>query len=105
MSLNEKAENSDFFSTEFPEESEGDELIPGGNGVFELYKCLHHRKWVIRKQIKPEKALHPAWRESLIREFETGYQMAHPNLLQYYHLETRKQSGQFDHLRGSYCLF
>jgi serine/threonine protein kinase len=92
MSLNEKAENSDFFSTEFPEESEGDELIPGGNGVFELYKCLHHRKWVIRKQIKPDKALHPAWRESLIREFETGYQMVHPNLLQYYHLETQPEN-------------
>jgi len=91
MSLNEKIENSGFFSNDISEIPTHEIPLKVTGDVFTLTRCLQHRKWVVRKSLQPNYQNNPAWRQSLVREFETGYRLSHHNLVQYYHLEEHEK--------------
>lgn len=48
---------------------------------YDVYTAKKHGKWVMLKALKKEYASDPAYREKLEREFETRYNLAHPNIV------------------------
>lgn len=47
---------------------------------YDVFTARKHGKWVMLKALKPEYANDPEMREMLEREFETRYNLAHPNI-------------------------
>ncbi len=48
---------------------------------YNVYTARKHGKWVMLKALKPEFADDPKYRGMLDREFETRYNLAHPNIV------------------------
>ncbi|MDE5651921.1 MAG: hypothetical protein K2I48_00455 [Muribaculaceae bacterium] len=48
---------------------------------YDIYTVKKHGKWVMLKALKKEFANDPAYREMLEKEFETRYNLAHPNIV------------------------
>lgn len=48
---------------------------------YDVYTAKKHGKWVMLKALKKQYADDPAKREMLHREFETRYNLAHPNIV------------------------
>lgn len=48
---------------------------------YNVYTARKHGKWVMLKALKPEYASDPRFREMIDREFETRYNLAHPNIV------------------------
>lgn len=53
---------------------------PGSHCV--LYKAMRHGKWFVLKALKPCCAADPLFRRLLVKEFEIGYGLSHPNVAQ-----------------------
>lgn len=51
---------------------------------------MHHRRWVVKKELIEEFKHDFHWQQTLRREFEFGYKLSHKGLAQYFHLEDRK---------------
>jgi len=88
MSLTENPENSNFFFLPASVSEDSEIQLSHPEKVFRLVKINQHRRWVVVKSLNPQFQTHPAWQECLTQEFETGYRLNHPNLIQYYHLES-----------------
>ena len=48
---------------------------------FDVYTVRKHGKWVMLKALKKELADQPKYREMLEKEFDTRYNLAHPNIV------------------------
>lgn len=48
---------------------------------YNVYTVRKHGKWVMLKALKPEYADKPEFRDMLEQEFETRYNLAHPNIV------------------------
>jgi serine/threonine protein kinase len=92
MIQSESPDNSGFFETPDTQVSQPEITFSHPEKVFRLTKVNQHRKWVVRKSLNIPFQTHPAWQACLRQEFETGYRLNHPNLIQYYHLEEQSQS-------------
>ena len=92
MSPTENNEHSDFFDSQISQQFEYETDLSSPEKVFRLVKYNQHRKWVVKKSLNPPFQSHPAWQECLRTEFETGYKLNHPNLIQYYHLEEKSDT-------------
>ena len=53
---------------------------PGSHCV--LYKAMRRGKWFVLKTLKPCCAADPLFRHLLVKEFEIGYGLSHPNVAQ-----------------------
>ena len=53
---------------------------PGSHCV--LYKAMRRGKWFVLKTLKPCCAADPLFRRLLVKEFEIGYGLSHPNVAQ-----------------------
>lgn len=67
-------------------------VIIGRGGTCELWRIMIHSKFHVLKQLKPEHVDSPAHIESLRREFETGFQLDHPNIIRYLKYDTDSES-------------
>lgn len=67
-------------------------VIIGRGGTCELWRIMIHNKFHVLKQLKPEHVDSPAHIESLRREFETGFQLDHPNIIRYLKYDTESES-------------
>lgn len=57
-------------------------LLPEWNEtLYDVYTVKKHGKWVMLKALKKEYADDPAYQEILNKEFETRYNLAHPNIV------------------------
>ena len=57
-------------------------LLPEWSEKFyDVYTVRKHGKWVMLKALKPEYAGEPKFREMIEQEFETRYNLAHPNIV------------------------
>lgn len=92
MSQSESPDNSGFYEAPEAQVSYPEITFSHPEKVFRLTKVNQHRKWVVRKSLNIPFQTHPAWQACLRQEFETGYRLNHPNLIQYYHLEEQGQS-------------
>lgn len=54
---------------------------------YDVYTVRKHGKWVMLKALKAEYADKPEYREMLEKEFETRYNLAHPNIVMVNDLE------------------
>lgn len=54
---------------------------------YDIYTVRKHGKWVMLKTLKPEYADNPDYRRMLEKEFETRYNLAHPNIVMVNDLE------------------
>ena len=54
---------------------------------YDVYTVRKHGKWVMLKALKKEYADDPKYREMLEREFDTRYNLAHPNIVMVNDLE------------------
>lgn len=54
---------------------------------YDVYTVRKHGKWVMLKALKPEYADKPEYREMLEKEFDTRYNLAHPNIVMVNDLE------------------
>jgi serine/threonine protein kinase len=67
-------------------------VIIGRGGTCELWRVMIHNKFHVLKQLKPEHVDSPIHIESLRREFETGFQLDHPNIIRYLKYDTDSES-------------
>jgi len=57
-------------------------LLPEWSEKFyDVYTVRKHGKWVMLKALKPEYSGEPKFREMIEQEFETRYNLAHPNIV------------------------
>lgn len=54
---------------------------------YDVYTARKHGKWVMLKALKKEFANDPQWQKMLEREFDTRYNLAHPNIVMVNDLE------------------
>lgn len=63
-------------------------LLPEwGEEYYDVFTVRKHGKWVMLKALKKEYADNPKFREMLEKEFDTRYNMAHPNVVMVNDLE------------------
>lgn len=55
--------------------------------LYDVYTVRKHGKWVMLKALKKEYADNPAYQEILDKEFDTRYNLAHPNIVMVNDLE------------------
>jgi serine/threonine protein kinase len=67
-------------------------VIIGRGGTCELWRIMIHNKFHVIKRLKPEHVDSPIHIESLRREFETGFQLDHPNIIRYLKYDTDSES-------------
>lgn len=58
-----------------------------------LWRAQRLGKWHVLKGLKPEKEHDPVCRSLLIKEFEIGFKLSHPNIVQTYGIEEVKGAG------------
>ncbi len=75
---------SDVFTTytEFP-----------SHGFNQLYKAQRYGKWFVLKGLKPEHQQETVYKRLLVKEFELGVQMDHPNIVRTFSYETDPVAG------------
>lgn len=57
-------------------------LLPEwGEKYYDVYTVRKHGKWVMLKALKPEYANDPEYLDMIEQEFETRYNLAHPNIV------------------------
>ncbi|MCM1369269.1 MAG: protein kinase [Candidatus Amulumruptor caecigallinarius] len=63
-------------------------LLPEwGETYYDVYTVRKHGKWIMLKALKKEYADKPEYRQMLEQEFETRYNLAHPNIVMVNDLE------------------
>ncbi len=63
-------------------------LLPEwGEEFYDVYTVRKHGKWVMLKSLKKEFADNPRYRQMLEREFDTRYNLSHPNIVMVNDLE------------------
>lgn len=63
-------------------------LLPEwGEEFYDVYTVRKHGKWVMLKSLKKEYADNPRYRQMLEREFDTRYNLSHPNIVMVNDLE------------------
>ncbi|MEN9973916.1 MAG: hypothetical protein RIS20_2263 [Bacteroidota bacterium] len=67
-------------------------VIIGRGGTCELWRIMIHNKFHVIKRLKHEYVDSPIHIESLRREFETGFQLDHPNIIRYLKYDTDSES-------------
>lgn len=63
-------------------------------GIYRFYKALRYGRWHLLKALRPERATEPLYRQLLFKEFEIGYRLSHPNIVQTLGLEEVTGVGQ-----------
>lgn len=67
--------------------------ICSGKGYCDLYKAERLGKWFVLKCLKKEYANNPLYQSLLRKEFEMGYMLSHPNIVQTYGMENIEGCG------------
>ena len=63
-------------------------LLPEwGDKIYDVYTVKKHGKWVMLKALRPELADDPKYQAILDKEFDTRYNLAHPNIVMVNDLE------------------
>lgn len=63
-------------------------------GIYRFYKALRYGRWHLLKALRPDLAADPFYRQLLFKEFEIGYRLQHPNIVQTLGLELVPGVGQ-----------
>lgn len=63
------------------------------HGFNQLYKAQRFGKWFVLKGLKPEHQQETVYKRLLVKEFELGVQMDHPNIVRTYSYETDPVAG------------
>lgn len=84
--------DSGFYGNEIPFISSSFEKITllhdSNQGYCQLYKAQRMGKWFVLKCLKKEYAENPLYRNLLRKEFDIGYQLSHPHIIQTMGFET-----------------
>lgn len=84
--------DSGFYGNEIPFISSSFEKITllhdSNQGYCRLYKAQRMGKWFVLKCLKKEYAENPLYRNLLRKEFDIGYQLSHPHIIQTMGFET-----------------
>ncbi|HJE87967.1 serine/threonine-protein kinase [Rikenella microfusus] len=63
-------------------------------GIYRFYKALRYGRWHLLKALRTDLAADPFYRQLLFKEFEIGYRLQHPNIIQTLGLEQVPEVGQ-----------
>ncbi|WP_300850803.1 serine/threonine-protein kinase [uncultured Rikenella sp.] len=63
-------------------------------GIYRFYKALRYGRWHLLKALRPDLAAEPLYRQLLFKEFEIGYRLQQPNIVQTLGLEQVPGVGQ-----------
>lgn len=63
-------------------------------GIYRFYKALRYGRWHWLKALRTDLAAEPLYRQLLFKEFEIGYRLQHPNVVQTLGLEEVSGIGQ-----------
>ncbi len=63
-------------------------------GIYRFYKALRYGRWHLLKTLRPDLAAEPFYRQLLFKEFEIGYRLQHPSIVQTLGLERVPSVGQ-----------
>ena len=74
-------ENSQFDQTASTHDAI--EYIPTAGATCDTYRVKYYGKWHFFKQLKQQYASLATYQQAFRKEFETGYQLEHPNLVRY----------------------
>jgi len=83
-------ESSGFFTSN--EQNGEDRILIANGGTSSVYRVRYENKFMVLKTLKPEFIGQPAYISSLLREFEIGFQLNHPNIIQYHSCDHNPQS-------------
>lgn len=59
------------------------EYIPTAGATCDTYRVKYYGKWHFLKQLKQQYSSSASYQQAFRKEFETGYQLEHPNLVRY----------------------
>ena len=99
--------DSGFYGNEIPFISSSFEevtlLHDSNQGYCRLYKAQRMGKWFVLKCLKKEYVENPLYRNLLRKEFDIGYQLSHPHIIQTIGFETISPYGTcivFEYIDG-----
>lgn len=75
-------ESSGFYISE--EQPSGEQVLIAKGGTSSIHRVRYENKFMVQKQLLPEFHGKPQYVSSLLREFEIGFVLNHPNIVQYH---------------------
>lgn len=75
-------ESSGFYISE--EQPSGEQVLIAKGGTSSIHRVRYENKFMVLKQLLPEFHGKPQYVSSLLREFEIGFVLNHPNIVQYH---------------------
>lgn len=76
-------ETSGFGLTDTVDSCIAQPIYVGSGGTADCFRVNRHGKWLLMKRLKPEFASNERCRQALLKEFEIGISIDHPNIVRY----------------------
>lgn len=61
-------------------------IYVGSGGTADCFRVNRHGKWMLMKRLKPEYASNERYRLALLKEYEIGIRIDHPNIVRYQYI-------------------